>query len=74
MRLDRYNNECTVYAEGIPYTATEEDVQKFFEKCGTITSLRFPRFQDSGRARGYAHVEFSTKEAATNAIKLNGTR
>src|SRR3546814_9110271 len=68
----RYHNDKTVYVEGIPYTASEEDVQSFFASCGTVISLRMPRYQDSGRPRGYAHVEFASKAQAAAAIKLSG--
>lgn len=60
--------------EGIPYTATDDDVQNFFASCGSIVSLRMPRYQDSGRPRGYAHVEFESKAQADAAIKLSGRR
>ena len=52
--------ECaarTVYCEGLAYECSEEEVRGFFEACGPVVSLRLPRYQDSGRLRGYAHVE-----------------
>lgn len=42
----------TVYVEGLPFTATEEDVIKFFSTCGTVRSVRLPRWHDSGKLRG----------------------
>ncbi len=34
--------------------------------------LYFFRYQDSGRAMGYAHVDFTTAEAAAAAVALDG--
>lgn len=62
-----------MYIEGIPYASTEEEIKSLFSDCGEITSLRAPRYQDSGRLRGYAHITFSTAEAATAALELDRT-
>ena len=67
-----YTN-ATIYIEGIPYEATEADVRKFFQGCGTIKSLRLPTWQDTGRLRGYGHVEFDSDAAANKARELDGT-
>lgn len=62
-----------MYIEGIPYASTEEEIRALFADCGEITSLRAPRYQDSGRLRGYAHITFSSEEAATAALGLDRT-
>src|SRR5262245_31425766 len=62
----------TVYAEGLPYTATEADIRKFFDGCGEIMSVRARRFHDSGRLRGYAHVDFKKAGGVTAALARDG--
>jgi len=62
----------SVYVSGISYTATEEDLRDFFAPVGTVTGINMPRYHDSGKPRGYAHVDFSTPEEAQKALKLNG--
>ena len=58
---------------GLPFEATEEDVTGFFDSLkDQILSIRLPRWHDSGRLRGYGHVEFSNEEAAQSALNLNG--
>lgn len=37
-----------------------------------ITEVKLPRFQDSGKCRGYAHVQFGSREAYESALKLSG--
>ena len=46
-------NDRTVYVEGLPFTATDDDVREFFKLCGTITHLRLARWHDTGRLRGF---------------------
>jgi nucleolin len=58
-----------VYVEGIPYSATEATLSAFFSDCGTVVDVRMPKYQDSGRPRGYAHVVFqSHKQAAKVSV------
>jgi nucleolin len=68
-----YANDRTVYIEGLPFDRSEEDVEKFFSPCGVIVSLRLPKWQDSGRLRGYGHVEFGDKAGAKKAKDMDGT-
>lgn len=62
----------TVYAAGFPFSATEPDIGAFFKDCGEIVEIRAPVWHDSGKLRGYAHVEFATAKAAKAALELDG--
>lgn len=67
--------DLTVYVEGIPFDCTEEQVKDFFVSngCEDILQLRLPRWQDSGRLRGYGHVVFDSTESKAKAIaELSG--
>ena len=63
----------TVYCEGLRYDEAEDDVRAFFAAHGAIKELRLPRYQDSGRLRGYGHVEYETAQSAASAIKASGS-
>lgn len=65
-------NSRTVYIEGLPFTATDTQVNEYFRQCGKVISIRLPRWHDSGRLRGYGHVEFATDAAAAKAFELDG--
>jgi hypothetical protein len=65
-------NDKTVYIEGLPYDSTEADILSFFETCGRVQSIRLPKWHDSGRLRGYGHVQFLSAEAVTKALDLDG--
>jgi len=65
------DDPTTVFVSGLSYEATEEDVRSFFNPCGTVREVRMPRFQDSGKPMGYAHVEFGSALEAAHACKLS---
>eukprot|EP01035_Chromulina_nebulosa_P019402 gene19402-25275_t len=67
-----YNNDRTVYVEGLPFTANEQIIRDFFLSAGPIKSVRLPTWHDSGRLRGYGHVEFNHSESAEKALGLDG--
>lgn len=69
---DNLCNDKTIYIEGLPYDSTEADVLSFFESCGRVQSVRLPKWHDSGRLRGYGHVQFCTAEAVIMALDLDG--
>mmetsp|Transcript_94279 Transcript_94279/g.271662 ORF Transcript_94279/g.271662 Transcript_94279/m.271662 type:complete len:286 (+) Transcript_94279:59-916(+) len=66
--------ERTIYVEGIPFDATQEQVKEFFinEGITDIAELRLPTWQDSGRLRGYGHILFASTSSYDKAIKLSG--
>lgn len=67
--LDPNNNG--IFISGIPYTTPSSTLQSLFSQFGTITSLTLPKYQDSNRNIGYAHIYFSTASSAHKALSLN---
>ncbi|KAI9912503.1 hypothetical protein PsorP6_005360 [Peronosclerospora sorghi] len=63
---------ATIYVEGIPYRANESDLVTHFAPCGSVREVRMPRYQDSGRPRGYAHIGFDEAAAVNKALELDG--
>lgn len=59
----------TLYLGNLSFSIEEEDVRDFFKDVGEIAELRFA-IRDE-RFLGWAHVEFTTAEAAQEALKLN---
>lgn len=56
---------------GLNYDTTEEDIRKFFEHCGPIMEITFPKFEDSGRSKGYCGVLFQSPKAVEQAVALD---
>mmetsp|Transcript_26055 Transcript_26055/g.53744 ORF Transcript_26055/g.53744 Transcript_26055/m.53744 type:complete len:366 (+) Transcript_26055:100-1197(+) len=68
--------EYTVFIEGLPFTSTEDDIRAFFDShgCQDILQMRLPKWQDSGRLRGFGHVVFNSMESKKRALsdEVNG--
>jgi len=63
-----------VYVGGLAYSCTEEEIRAIFEyECGPVELVDCVKFQDSGRFRGIAFINFKTEEAARLAIAADGT-
>ena len=67
--LDPNNNG--IFISGIPYSTPSSTLHSLFSQFGTITSLTLPKYQDSNRNIGYAHIYFSTASSAHKALSLN---
>jgi nucleolin len=65
----------TVFVEGISFDASCDDVQQFFcqqLQPDDIVEMRLPTFQDSGRLRGFGHVQLATPVAYQTALSMSG--
>lgn len=60
-----------VYVEGLPYDMQDSQVTELFADCGPIVRSVIPRWNDSGRLRGYAILEFQDVAGAEKALALN---
>lgn len=63
-----------IYVGGLPYSATEQDLENLFAAHGTVTSATVITDKYTGQAKGFGFVEMSTNEESAAAISaLNGT-
>ncbi len=64
-----------LYVGGLPYSATEPQLQELFAQHGTVESARVITDKFTGQSRGFGFVEMSTSEEANAAISaVNGTQ
>ena len=62
-----------LYVGNLAFQTTSQELQELFAQAGTVESAAVVEDRDTGRSRGFAFVEMSTKEEATAAIdQLNG--
>jgi RNA recognition motif-containing protein len=62
-----------LFVGNLPYQATEEDLRTHFSQFGKPTQIVRPLDRETGRARGFAFVEFAERSTAEEAIrKLDG--
>ncbi len=63
-----------LYVGGLPYSATEQDLENLFASAGTVSSAVVVTDRYTGQAKGFGFVEMSTDAEAEAAINsLNGT-
>ena len=68
---DKIKQPLWVRVFGMNYDTKEEDVREFFKDCGPIMEIAFPKYEDSGRSKGYCGVLFQSPKAVEKAVMLN---
>lgn len=58
-----------IFIGNLAFDATKEMLEEHFSRCGTVTNVHVATFEDSGKCKGFAWVEFETVEAAEAAVK-----
>ena len=62
-------NKC-VFVSGIPYDTSEEQLRELFAPCGVIKQIKLPKYQDSGRNIGYAHIFYKKNKGVKQVLKF----
>lgn len=63
-----------IYVGGLPYSTTDEELQKLFAEQGEVESARVIVDRMSGRSKGFGFVELVSDEDGEKAITaLDGT-
>ncbi len=63
-----------IYVGGLPYSATESQVEELFAQHGTVQSAQVITDKFTGQSRGFGFVEMSSPTEAEAAIAaLNST-
>ena len=64
-----------LYVGGLPYSATESQLNDLFAQHGTVESARIITDKFTRQSRGFGFVEMSSSEEAQAAISaVNGTQ
>ncbi|KAL2000754.1 hypothetical protein VTN02DRAFT_2672 [Thermoascus thermophilus] len=58
-----------IFIGNLGFDATKELLEEHFSRCGAIANVHVATFEDSGKCKGYAWVEFEEQEAAEAAVK-----
>ena len=58
-----------LFVGNLPYQATEDDLRTHFSQVGQLTQIVRPLDRETGRARGFAFVEYAERPMAEEAIK-----
>jgi RNA recognition motif-containing protein len=60
--------ECTVYVENLPPDTTHESLKAKFLEFGPVAYVSIPKFRNSSRVKGFAFVEFESKETVRKVL------
>ncbi|CAR21648.1 Nop13p [Lachancea thermotolerans CBS 6340] len=58
-----------LFVGNLSFDTTDELLKKHFQHCGEIVKIRMATFQDTGKCKGFAFVDFKNEEGPTNALK-----
>lgn len=58
-----------IFIGNLGFDITEEDIRKHFARCGQVNDVHVATFEDSGKCKGYAWLEFEELSAAEAAMR-----
>jgi nucleolin len=61
----------TCFVGNLGFKTSEGQIKDFFKGIGNVKEVRVGK-HDDGRSKGFAHVDFESKEDLTEALTLNG--
>lgn len=63
-----HSSQAVLFVGNLPFAVTEKDLIALFEKVGKISDILIPKYQDTGRSRGFGMVQMETSAAAQRVI------
>ncbi len=58
-----------IFVAGLPYDMDDAELEEFFEKFGTVTSVKVAMDRETGKSKGFAFVEMPNDQEAKEAIE-----
>jgi RNA recognition motif-containing protein len=58
-----------VFLGNLDFDVTKDDLESHFEVCGPIAKVQIATFEDSGKCKGYAWIDFEDIAAAAAAVR-----
>jgi RNA recognition motif. (a.k.a. RRM, RBD, or RNP domain) len=58
-----------IFVGNLGFDVTKEDLERHFKICGPIHSIQVATFEDSGKCKGYAWIEFEKLDSAESAMR-----
>ncbi|MCJ1483763.1 hypothetical protein MMC06_003931 [Schaereria dolodes] len=58
-----------IFIGNLAFDMTKEDLEEHFARCGEIVEVFMATFEDTGKCKGYAWIEFSKLEAGEAAVR-----
>ncbi|XBW35188.1 hypothetical protein QEN19_000751 [Hanseniaspora menglaensis] len=58
-----------LFVGNLSFDTTDEQLQKHFQHCGEIRRIRMATFEDTGKCKGFAFLDFADEESCVKAMK-----
>jgi RNA recognition motif-containing protein len=58
-----------IFVGNLAFDVSKEDLQDHFAPCGAVADVHMATFEDSGKCKGYAWVEFADLQAGEAAVR-----
>ncbi|HOX02431.1 MAG TPA: RNA-binding protein [Candidatus Paceibacterota bacterium] len=63
-------NESKLFIGNLSYQTRENDLRDYFSQAGEIVAVNLMLDKFTGKSRGFAFVEFASKEDAAKAVEM----
>jgi nucleolin len=57
----------TIFVGNLGFKSTEQSVKNFFKDCGNVVDVRIAKDRDTGKSKGFCHVDFDASNAVEKA-------
>ncbi|KAG5422401.1 NOP13 [Candida metapsilosis] len=57
-----------LFVGNLSFDTTEDNLREHFQHCGDIVRIRMATFQDTGKCKGFAFIDFKSEEGAITAM------
>ncbi|EKX40748.1 hypothetical protein GUITHDRAFT_75377 [Guillardia theta CCMP2712] len=64
----------TVFCGNLAFDIDEQALREVMEPCGEVKNIRLATDRETGRFKGFGHVEFFDTESTEKAVALGGTK
>lgn len=58
-----------IFVGNLAFDTSEEDLKEHFSRCGAVANVHVATFEDSGKCKGYAWIEFQELKAGEAAVR-----
>ncbi|KAL0811582.1 hypothetical protein ABMA28_009964 [Loxostege sticticalis] len=66
-----HDPRCAIFVGNVPFAMEDEALRAKFEQCGEIESVRIIRDKKTNAGKGFAYVNFSSKDGVELALALS---
>lgn len=63
----------SIFIGNVDFSCSVEEVQELFRDCGEINAITIPVDKHTGRAKGFAYLEFADKASILAALEKNNS-